>query len=189
MIWVFFHFFLHFCSTSLVKIEIIFENNSFTQKFSGKLCEMNCRAQNAIELCNCKPFFYPFIGKCCCLISSIPNIYKTSICCWKCVSMCTWSIKNCFQFQMHRNVKSMDIYVCIKILGRYGHYAVANVQQVVSTIHTLNKADQFVNGQLSKKFRLIRIYSHFFQWICNEAVVLIAYNQNNNYFLNLPGWI
>lgn len=54
------------------------KNNLFKQKFSGKLCEMNCRAQNAIELCNCKPFFYPFIGKCCCSLSSIAYMHKTN---------------------------------------------------------------------------------------------------------------
>ncbi|XP_055307141.1 sodium channel protein Nach-like [Sitodiplosis mosellana] len=62
-------------------------------KFNGKLCEMNCRARNALELCNCKPFFYPFVDGPECNISGYLCLHQKSwpmwtLCGCKCPSSC-----------------------------------------------------------------------------------------------------
>ncbi|XP_031616334.1 sodium channel protein Nach-like [Contarinia nasturtii] len=54
---------------------------------SGKLCEMNCRAKNALELCNCKPFFYPFVDG--------PECKLTGYLCLHQKSWPMWTLRDC----------------------------------------------------------------------------------------------
>lgn len=51
------------------------------QKYSGKLCELKCRAESAKDLCGCIPFYYPFVGKLVCILLNCFSIfYISSIC-------------------------------------------------------------------------------------------------------------
>lgn len=65
-----------------------------TQIYSKSLCLARCRAIMALEMCNCVPFFYPFVdGPSCnpagfeCLLDFKWPIWALHIC--KCPSTCT----------------------------------------------------------------------------------------------------
>ncbi|XP_055630176.1 sodium channel protein Nach-like [Toxorhynchites rutilus septentrionalis] len=72
------------------------ERHDGYKSYSYNLCVMRCRAARALELCNCKPHFYPFVDGPTCTIDGLlclashPSWFRKQSC--SCLKPCTETV-------------------------------------------------------------------------------------------------